>query len=530
MFHQGTEGATDNFFNGSNYDAKRVYPAVNATLTLTQKGQDKPLFTVDTCANGWFELDTLLWTGISYTLKATLLNDDEGLLEESLETEITIPKKPKPGVTEKISLNFQRQVKNYPLPAASKSSAPGPLLDLKEKREIPLVAPKANTDSNDENEFEDATVTLKFLENAALVFNSFALKVPYVNQKAYSLNIVDNVTTTETIEVPRLLLFKKKKVVPITDRRALGKVSGSIMCFPTSTGMLAAYYGLGDDTSPPALATQAYELWRKEGFAKRDTAPENIKERDNKDTQFLYLYRKITQEQNLARGIPKQSFSIWTIWDQMSKVMIERAKGDSRFKQEKPWPEAAGQWKMHLDNRDNLLQASNHNHLRADISRGWPVVVGTNATAGHVMLIKGLLLNDDGSVNRVICNDPYGNLEIAQTAVPGAVPAEANYKEKKGYSNERKAYLGKEQSYQNNEMNSSHATANLGKGAYYNVTTQGVQGFEQTPGQLSEFAGLGKRKPFTMTNHFSLRFYLDCETIKHDKLVQGSQSKGTAPL
>ena len=80
MFHQGAEGSSDNFFNGSNYDAKRVYPVVNATLTLTQKGQqdkeDKELATITTCANGWFDLDTELWTDRSYILKATLLNDD----------------------------------------------------------------------------------------------------------------------------------------------------------------------------------------------------------------------------------------------------------------------------------------------------------------------------------------------------------------------------------------------------------------------------------------------------------------------
>ena len=515
MFHQGTEGATDNYFNGSNYDAKRVYPVVNATLTLTQKGQDKPLATVNTCANGWFELDTELWTDRSYILNATLLNDDEGLLEESLETEITITKKPKPGVTEKIPLNFQRQVKNYPLPAASKSSAPGPLLDLKEKREIPLVAPKANTDSNDDNEIEDAIVTLKFLDNAALVFNSFALKVPYVNQRAYSLNITDTVTINKT-KVKKILFVTSTTIESVTESLALGNVSGSIMCFPTSTGMLAAYYGLGADISPPAMAKQAYEVWRKERFIRRNTEPDE-NEKDVKDKQYLYLYRK-------------DSNSIWTIWEQMGKVMTERAKGDSRFKQEKPWPEATGQWKMHVDNRDNLLQASNHNHLRAEISRGWPVVVGTNATKGHVMLIKGLLLNDDGSVNRVICNDPYGNLEIAPTAVPGAVPAGSTASQKKSYSDERKTYLSKERSYQNNETNSLQPASTLGKGAYYNVSTQGYQDFERLPNQLDTLAGLGKRLPFTMTNHFALRFYFDCELIRREKMVLGSQAKGSIPL
>jgi hypothetical protein len=529
MFHKGAEGSTDNYFNGSNYDEKRVYPAVNATLTLTEKGQDKPLATISTNANGQFELATQLWTGKSYTLKATLLNDEEGLLEESVETEVLIPTNPKPGITDKISLSFKRQVKNYPLPSGSNDSEPGPLLELNETRAIPLVAPAPVTDSRPDSEI-DNTVTLQFLDNAALVFNSFALKVPYMNQKAYSLNITEEVTTTEAVEVSSWIFWKKKVSKPVTKPRELGKVSGSIMCFPTSTGMLAAYYGLGGDTSPPAMARQAYEVWKKEGFSKRDTAPENIREQNNKDTQFLYLYRKITQDPNAARGIPKVSNSIWTIWDQMSKVMTERAEADSKFKQVKPWPDAAGQWKMHLHSSDNLLQASNHNHLRAEISRGWPIVVGTNATAGHVMLIKGLLLNDDGSVNRVICNDPYGNLEIAPTAAPGEVPAGATAKQKEIYSAERKAYLSKDSSYQKDETNTTQPTATLGKSAYYNTTTQGFQKFERIPNQLERHAGLGNRQAFTMTNHFTLRFYFDHETIRREKMVQGSQLKGATPL
>jgi hypothetical protein len=515
MFHKGAEGSTDNYFNGSNYDEKRVYPAVNATLTLTEKGQDKPLATISTNANGQFELATQLWTGKSYTLKATLLNDDEGLLEESVETEILIPKNPKPGITDKISLSFKRQVKNYPLPSGSKDSEPGPLLELNETRAIPLVAPAPVTDSRPDSEI-DNTVTLQFLDNAALVFNSFALKVPYVNQKAYSLNITEDVTTTETVMVPGLFFLKKKISRPVIKRRALGNVSGSIMCFPTSTGMLAAYYGLGGDTSPPAMARQAYEVWKKEGFIQRNREPDE-NEKDVKDKQYLYLYRK-------------GGNSIWTVWDQMSKVMTERAEADSRFKQVKPWPDAAGQWKMHQHSSDNLLQAPNHQHVRAEISRGWPIVVGTNATKGHVMLIKGLLLNDDGSVNRVICNDPYGNLEIAPTVVPGAVPVGATASQKKAYSDERKAYLSKERSYQKNETNTLPSASTLGSGAYYNATTQGYQDFERLPNQLEILAGLGKRLPFTMTNHFALRFYFDCEIIRREKMVQGSQSKGISPL
>ncbi len=45
------------------------------------------------------------------------------------------------------------------------------------------------------------------------------------------------------------------------------------------------------------------------------------------------------------------------------------------------------------------------------LSKGWPFIVGTNATSGgHVILIRGAVVDHDGKIHWLIANDPYGNL------------------------------------------------------------------------------------------------------------------------
>lgn len=80
------------------------------------------------------------------------------------------------------------------------------------------------------------------------------------------------------------------------------------------------------------------------------------------------------------------------------------------------------------------------------LSKGWPFVIGTTATAGHMMAARGVVLNKDDEVEWLIVNDPYGNLE------------------------------GTGASYQSDEQNAASATgagSDKGKHAYYRNATLG---------------------------------------------------------
>lgn len=81
------------------------------------------------------------------------------------------------------------------------------------------------------------------------------------------------------------------------------------------------------------------------------------------------------------------------------------------------------------------------------LGKGWPFIVSTTATGGHIMVVRGAVMNEANELEWLIVNDPYGNLEGA-----GA-------------------------SYQSDEKNAtSGAGADKGKNAYYRNETLGTDG------------------------------------------------------
>lgn len=42
---------------------------------------------------------------------------------------------------------------------------------------------------------------------------------------------------------------------------------------------------------------------------------------------------------------------------------------------------------------------------------GWPFIISTTATAGHMMVVRGLVLNKNKEIEWLIVNDPFGNME-----------------------------------------------------------------------------------------------------------------------
>jgi hypothetical protein len=50
--------------------------------------------------------------------------------------------------------------------------------------------------------------------------------------------------------------------------------------------------------------------------------------------------------------------------------------------------------------------------IAAKLSKGYPSVFGTNATSfGHIMIVRGCVMDHDNQVVRLVINDPYGTLE-----------------------------------------------------------------------------------------------------------------------
>lgn len=50
------------------------------------------------------------------------------------------------------------------------------------------------------------------------------------------------------------------------------------------------------------------------------------------------------------------------------------------------------------------------------LASGWPFIVGTNATDyGHVILVRGAIVDEEGQIHWLLCNDPYGNLSSEGT-------------------------------------------------------------------------------------------------------------------
>jgi len=81
---------------------------------------------------------------------------------------------------------------------------------------------------------------LEFTGNAAILFNTFMLGIPYINQRAQRINIDGN-----------------------------GEISGDVVCFPTSMAMMMGYYGQLINTTQ-SMAEKVYRQWEEAKFPGRD--------------------------------------------------------------------------------------------------------------------------------------------------------------------------------------------------------------------------------------------------------------------
>jgi len=103
---------------------------------------------------------------------------------------------------------------------------------------------------------------------------------------------------------------------------------------------------------------------------------------------------------------------VWTWENRAARVVVGRptnkVNSDNDGANELP---ADGAWSIYwvsgMDFMQATLQAPNAfaHYLRLHIGRGYPLVVSTDATEGHIMIISGLVLRNNGSVHKITLND-----------------------------------------------------------------------------------------------------------------------------
>jgi len=439
----------DEFLNRSNYKPDCVYALKNVIVRLFEAGKSSPLAETRTNASGLFEFKKLLEEKKEYKLIAVLKIKDNNLEEHVTIEKIKDIGFPPIDGTKLIHLKQS----NYCPPSASTNDRP--VLDDKDEE----ITPSAKTSSSGEK-------TLEFTKNSALLFGSFMLNVPYINQLVNSIYI-------EEVKV---------------------RISGEKTCFPTSMAMMMDYYGKKPNTTQD-MAEKVYNTWRDEGF------PNQSKEK-KKDGSSPYDY--VFNPTSIAR--------IWQVWVWVNRV-VRKTVG---LKTTDIWKDNGREGELPEPNNwcayraaGNLLRSSD-SYLRRNIGRGYPTVAGTNAPGGsHVMIIRGLLLGQkDGKIRKIIFNDPYGNLEFNTRPVNKDPPT-------KKYWNEHCSTH-----YRTNDVpagkNKPIPSSANGRAVYYDSNTWGHGPYDKKKKIWA------RPQQLRVGNYITLRFGFSRDDVRDKKLVHGS--------
>jgi hypothetical protein len=447
------------FLNRKNYDPDSVYALEGVIVKIFEKGESDHCFESKTDALGHFEFKKLEQNK-EYILTAILKIKDNDLQEEV--TVEGIKAGSFPPVNGKKSLSLKQS--NFYSPSAKTRDVS--ILNDKDEEIEPIL-----TNSGRKK-------TLDFTKNSALLFGTFMLNVPYINQLTNSVYI-DEVGV---------------------------KISGGTTCFPTSMAMMMKYYGLKYNTTQ-SWAEEVYNLW-KNSFPPFDKRSEGLRKEDNYDYVFKIVEDSKTHE------LKEEKAKVWQAWIWVNRL-VRKTVGltttnlwkDNNFRGELPRPNSWCAYctatEVQKTTPTNLLKSSD-SYLRRNIGRGYLTVTGTNAPGGgHIMIIRGLVLRKDGTISRVIFNDPYGNLEFNTRPIN-------QYPRKKGltthYCGGKKKLAGK------NETNSSSAK---GRAVFYNSETWGYGPYDRkTKTQYSP-------QSLMVKNYITLRYGFNRDEVRDRKLVHG---------
>jgi RHS repeat-associated protein len=264
----------------------------------------------------------------------------------------------------------------------------------------------------------------------SLKLATLSLNVPYFNQNSQS----DSVTTV----VGKDPEPSSHEVTP--------RFTGGILCFPSSVHMLLKYWGV--DKSRAQVMQKTYELWAAEGFPERldksgttKSAAPPASPADGQrwlDTSTVtssgYKLKTWKSSSNsweeiadTTWRIQKGSYKIWTIFAYEQGALEAFRPADTVFN-------GKVDDATELANLpDNILTDTYKPHFRDKLAAGLPIVISTTATAGHIMIMRGAVVDKDLNVQWFIFNDPFGTL-----AAPGSIyePIDLSASVGKGGSNQ----------------------------------------------------------------------------------------------
>ncbi len=334
----------------------RVLPLRGVQVELREAGsdpdRDPPYADVVTDADGRFELVDLLEEGKEYELTAYLLNGEQRLKEER----VTVS-----GIRVD---RFSAHDSTTPVTLRHRNHAAGSDYVADETEGI-RAALDVRTAGN---------ATLSLTGASALLFNTLLLNTPYINQNRNPDN--------------------SQKVVNLN---GIGGVSGGILCFPTSMAMVVSHFRAGGTAATTeSIASAAFRTWQSANFPYRV------------GTTGLERYRF-----NYGSGAGQNIWE-WWLWENRAArhlVGLPLANNWHPYENDVDGLDtlpAAGQWQTHWGALDPIA-AGNARYVRRHMGRGWPMVVGTNLTsAGHIVVVRGVVIRNDGAVHKLIVNNPWG--------------------------------------------------------------------------------------------------------------------------
>jgi len=335
---------------------ERVLPLRGVQIELREAGTDPdtdPAYAdVVTGDDGGFEFVNLLEEGKEYELTAYLHHTEQRLKEERVTvTGIRVDRLPQNDSSTPVTVRHRNHA------AGSEYVA-----DETEELRAPLE-PRASGES-----------VLSLTGANALLFNTLMLNTPYINQNRNPNNT--------------------QKVVNID---GIGGVSGGILCFPTSMAMAVSHFrAAGAPATTDSVATAAYRNWQGAHFPHRvgTTGPER--------------YRF-----NYGNG-SGQNIWEWWLWENRAArqlVGLPLAQNWHPYENDVDGLEslpAAGHWQTHWGEL-NPFAPTSAPYVRRQMGRGWPLVVGTNlTTAGHIIIARGVVIRNDGTLHKLIVNNPWG--------------------------------------------------------------------------------------------------------------------------
>ena len=265
---------------------------------------------------------------------------------------------------------------------------------------------------------------------------TLSLYVPYINQRLQN-DTVNTIAGKDPDPAPHEVKGEKK-----------GKFGGNTLCYPTSVAMVLSYWLPKKEWPSRQEVTQRfYNIWADAGFPERldkksdtiisETEPASPPEGKYwLDTSLLKgggrSLMKLAQYKTLGKlewtKYPEFKWRVIfgrkKIWEfpKWAVRVLESWMPTGTSATRNPLPKKEKFLPLtEVTQKDNDIEQNakpkraelNAHHpkfYRETIEKGWPFIVSTSATPGHMMVVRGVVVDKNLKVEWLIINDPYGNL------------------------------------------------------------------------------------------------------------------------